>query len=120
MKKLFLSLLILSAAMSLNEAIAANVPADANIGGGVINNHDMTMLREKQRLHDEKLDYENFKKNYDFDERVINTNDIFENNFSDRIYNSETSQKLKERREQLQQSKKTKFSFKKKKKEAVN
>ena len=120
MKKLFLSLLILSAAMSLNEAIAANVPADANIGGGVINNHDMMMLREKQRLHDEKLDYENFKKNYDFDERVINTNDIFENNFSDRIYNSETSQKLKERREQLQQSKKTKFSFKKKKKEAVN
>lgn len=120
MKKLFLSLLILSAAMSLNEAIAANVPADANIGGGVINNHDMMMLREKQRLHDEKLDYENFKKNYDFDERVINTNDIFENNFSDRIYNSETSQKLKERREQLQQSKKTKFSFKKKKKEAVH
>lgn len=122
MKKLVLFVTIISLFSAYNEAKAANVPADINIGGGVINNHDMMMLREKQRLHDEKIDIENFNnKKHDFNENVINTNDIFESDFSDKIYNAETSQKLKERRESIENSKKKhRFSLKKNKSEVAN
>ena len=67
-----------------------------NTFGGAINTHDMMMLREKERLLNEKRDFETLNerknKNKNKQDNAIDSTNIK----TYKIYNKETSQKYKE------------------------
>lgn len=96
----------------------SDIPTNMNYGG-IINNHDMMMLKEKQRLKEQAEDFQNYqdrKEGKDQPEEIIKD----ETGSGEKIYDAETSQKIKEQQELLkqQQKKKKRFSlFKKKKQE---
>ena len=75
----YLTALLLSMFFVFNpniSATAATPPVSIDIGGA-INNHDMMMLKEKQRWHEEKIDIDNFNKNKkNVKEEVISGDDI--------------------------------------------
>ena len=111
-----LTLIIISSSVQA-EPFGGYVPADLNYSSGALMNHDMMMLREKQRLKEEAEDFKNFqerKKNKDKkQENVINNTSTNE----EKIFDEESSKKLKEEQEQLKKEKKQKkFFFKKKQK----
>lgn len=62
-KYIFAVLIILTflASQNGNIAYSANVPANVDFGG-MINTHDMMMLREKQRWQEENVNVDNFNK----------------------------------------------------------
>ena len=94
----------------------SDIPTNMNYGG-IINSHDMMMLKEKQRLQDEAKDFQNFqdrKQGKHKKDEVIKD----ETGSGEKIYDAETSQKLKEQQELLkkeQQKKKKRFGFFKRK-----
>ena len=96
----------------------SDIPTNMNYGG-IINSHDMMMLKEKQRLKEQAEDFQNYqdrKYGKDKPEDIIKD----ETGSGEKIYDAETSQKIKEQQELLkqQQKKKKRFSlFKKKKQE---
>lgn len=93
--------------------MGGTVPVNANFSGSLLN-HDMMMLKEKQRHFEEKNDFENFldrKNNKDKKETVIEGDP----DTTEKIYDSETSKKIKEQQETIQKTKKRHF-FKRKKK----
>ena len=96
----------------------SDIPTNMNYGG-IINSHDMMMLKEKQRLKEQAEDFQNYqdrKYGKDKPEDIIKD----ETGSGEKIYDAETSQKIKEQQELLKQQKKKKkrFSlFKKKKQE---
>lgn len=98
---------------ALSNPLSGTVPPSANFGG-IINNHDMMMLKEKQRLLEEKSDFENFqqRKNKDKIEPVIQGDP----DTAEKIYDSETSIKIKEQQETIQKTQKKRFFKRKKKK----
>ncbi len=93
----------------------------ANFGyGGIINTHDMMMLKEKQRMLDEQEDFKNYQ------ERKKNKNKKNESvikdstNEGEKIFDAETDLKLQKEKEEFleqQEKKKKKFFFKKDKKQ---
>ena len=67
---------VLSSGTANAEPIGGYVPAELNYGGALMN-HDMMMIKEKQRQRDEAEDFQNFqerKKNKNKKESVINDN----------------------------------------------
>lgn len=108
----FMSMLLSGTANA--EPIGGYVPAELNYGGALMN-HDMMMIKEKQRQRDEAEDFQNFqerKKHKDKKESVINDN----SDSTEKIYDEESSKKLKEEHQKLQEEKTKKKSFFKRKK----
>ena len=115
----YLFALLLFTVMCQKEVLAADVPTNMDFGG-MINSHDMMMLREKQRWQEEKIDIDNFSnKNNIQKENVIDTSGItiptqttnFEKLFDK---NSEIRiNKQLEEEEQLKKEKKSPFLKKK-------
>ena len=69
----------------------SDIPTNMNYGG-IINSHDMMMLKEKQRLQDEAKDFQNFqdrKQGKHKKDEVIKD----ETGSGEKIYDAETSQK---------------------------
>lgn len=104
-------------------ANAANVPTNIDFGG-MINNHDMMMLREKQRWQDENIDVDNLnKKQNDFDEKVINgdsgNSPAKKNETLEKVFDKNSDKQIKKQlEEQKNQNNKSRW-FKKKSKQAV-
>ena len=99
-------------------SIAAAPPTSMDFGG-MINNHDMMMLREKQRWHTEQIDIENFNtKKDDKSQNVINnqTSSSEELEISEKTFNKESNKILQEQKIQAETLKKKRSFFKRNKK----
>ena len=87
----------------------SDIPTNMNYGG-IINSHDMMMLKEKQRLKEQAEDFQNYqdrKEGKDQPEEIIKD----ETGSGEKIYDAETSQKIKEQQELLKQQQKKKKRF---------
>lgn len=127
-KNCWLSLLIVTLLVSAgNLAYAdplgglspADIPTNINYGG-IINTHDMMMLKEKDRLKEQAEDFQNYQDRKDGSE---NSEEIIkdETGSGEKIYDAETSKKIKEHQKQLQDAqkkKKKKFFFNRKSKKS--
>ena len=127
-KNCWLSLLIVTLLVSAgNLAYAdplgglspADIPTNINYGG-IINTHDMMMLKEKERLKEQAEDFQNYQDRKDGSE---NSEEIIkdETGSGEKIYDAETSKKIKEHQKQLQDAqkkKKKKFFFNRKSKKS--
>lgn len=110
---LLAAIIFLTASMSIADPIGgfnpSDIPTNMNYGG-IINSHDMMMLKEKQRLKEEAEDFQNFqdrKHGKDKKEEIIKD----ETDSGEKIYDASTSQKIKEQQEILKEQKKEKKSF---------
>ena len=97
----------------------ADIPTNINYGG-IINTHDMMMLKEKERLKEQAEDFQNYQDRKDGSE---NSEEIIkdETGSGEKIYDAETSKKIKEHQKQLQDAqkkKKKKFFFNRKSKKS--
>lgn len=105
--------------VSSNSAIASAPPTNMDFGG-MINNHDMMMMREKQRWQNEQIDIDTFNQKSSETKKgniKIDSNEIFtEQEKSERIFDKETDKILNEKQEQ-EQNKKTKHWFRKNRKQ---
>ncbi len=127
-KNCWLSLLIVTLLVSAgNLAYAdplgglspADIPTNINYGG-IINTHDMMMLKEKERLKEQAEDFQNYQDRKDGSE---NSEEIIkdETGSGEKIYDAETSKKIKEHQKQLQDAqkkKKKRFFFNRKSKKS--
>ena len=127
-KNCWLSLLIVTLLVSAgNLAYAdplgglspADIPTNINYGG-IINTHDMMMLKEKERLKEQAEDFQNYQDRKDGSE---NSEEIIkdETGSGEKIYDAETSRKIKEHQKQLQDAqkkKKKRFFFNRKSKKS--
>lgn len=101
---------------------AADIHSGAGGFGGAINTHDMMMLKEKQRELKEREDFENFKERKEKKHKKETVIEDYTGS-GEKIYNTETSAKIKEQHEKLieenQKKKSSKFKsfFKKNKKQ---
>ncbi len=108
-KFLFTVLLLELGFLGNSNAFAAEIPSNVNLDyGGIINTHDMTMLKERERLSGEQKDFQNFqnRKNNE-EESVINDNNEVYDGKVEKVYNAETSKKLKEKQQNTDKTKKT-------------
>lgn len=110
---LLAAIIFLTASMSIADPIGgfnpSDIPTNMNYGG-IINSHDMMMLKEKQRLKEEAEDFQNFqdrKHGKDKKEEIIKD----ETDSGEKIYDASTSQKIKEQQEILKEQKKEKKNF---------
>lgn len=97
----------------------ADIPTNINYGG-IINTHDMMMLKEKERLKEQAEDFQNYQDRKDGSE---NSEEIIkdETGSGEKIYDAETSKKIKEHQKQLQDAqkkKKKRFFFNRKSKKS--
>lgn len=106
-----------------NEVQAANVPTSLDFGG-MINSHDMMMLREKQRWQEENIDVDNFgKKETELKEDVINTDYDYEPQETqttlEKVFDKNSDKKIKKQLEEQENQKQKKHWFKKKSKKTI-
>lgn len=110
---LLAAIIFLTASMSIADPISGFNPSDIPTSmnyGGIINSHDMMMLKEKQRLKEEAEDFQNFqdrKHGKDKKEEIIKD----ETGSGEKIYDASTSQKIREQQEILKEQKKEKKNF---------
>ena len=110
---LLAAIIFLTGNMSIADPISgfnpSDIPTNMNYGG-IINSHDMMMLKEKQRLKEEAEDFQNFqdrKHGKDKKEEIIKD----ETGSGEKIYDASTSQKIREQQEILKEQKKEKKNF---------
>lgn len=112
-------LLIISLGLFVGNVSHAAAPPTSMDFGGIINNHDMMMLREKQRWYTEEVDFENFNNKKKITEQnVIDDSQtaIDDIEMSEKIFNKDTHKTLQEELIQAEVEKEKKKFFKKKKK----
>lgn len=114
---------VFSILQSTNRSYGANVPTNIDFGG-MINSHDMMMLREKQRWQDENIDVDNLnKKQNDFDEKVINgdsgNSPAQKSETLEKVFDKNSDKRIKKQLEEQENQKKKSRWFKKKSKQTV-
>lgn len=108
---------VFSVLQSTNRSYGANVPTNIDFGG-MINSHDMMMLREKQRWQDENIDVDNLnKKQNDFDEKVINgdsgNSPAQKSETLEKVFDKNSDKRIKKQLEEQENQKKKSRWFKK-------
>lgn len=99
------------------DPVGGAIPANLNYGG-VINTHDMMILRDKQRLLEEERDFKNYQeRKKGKKEKVIENAPEIDQTETEKIYDAETSKKMEEGKALYQKKKSERrfFFFKKKK-----
>lgn len=106
-----------------SEVQAASVPTSLDFGG-MINSHDMMMLREKQRWKEENIDVNNFnKKETEIKEDIINSDYNYEppqtQTTLEKLFDKNSDKRIKKQLEEQENQKQKTHWFKKKSKQTV-
>ena len=87
------------------DPVGGAIPANLNYGG-VINTHDMMILRNKQRLLEEERDFKNYQeRKKGKKEKVIENAPEIDQTETEKIYDAETSKKMEEEKALYQKQK---------------
>ena len=123
----YLFAILLFSIICQKEAFSVGAPTNMDFGG-MINSHDMMMLREKQRWQEEKIDIDNFSeenRKKDTNAEITDITDdttIPQKTTLEKVFDKNSNKRIKKQLEEEQLQKETKskpFFLKKKQKQTV-